>query len=67
MGVVHLVRHGEVENPRGVIYGRLPGFGLSARGRAQVEETAAYLAEQLDDPPLVVSSPLQPVPATPKV
>lgn len=27
--VVHLVRHGEVENPDGVLYGRLPGFHLS--------------------------------------
>ncbi len=23
--VVHMVRHGEVENPRRVLYGRLPG------------------------------------------
>ena len=27
--VVHLLRHGEVHNPTGVLYGRLPGFGLS--------------------------------------
>lgn len=31
---VHLVRHGEVFNPDGVIYERLPGFGLSEKGRA---------------------------------
>ena len=31
--VVHLVRHGEVENPNGLLYERLPGFGLSERGR----------------------------------
>ena len=30
--VVHLVRHGEVENPSGVLYGRLPGYRLSAAG-----------------------------------
>ncbi|MDP9227152.1 MAG: histidine phosphatase family protein, partial [Actinomycetota bacterium] len=29
---IHLVRHGQVENPKGVIYGRLPGFHLSERG-----------------------------------
>lgn len=30
--VVHLLRHGEVHNPDAVLYGRLAGFGLSARG-----------------------------------
>lgn len=30
---VHLVRHGEVFNPDGVLYERLPGFGLSEYGR----------------------------------
>ena len=32
--VVHLVRHGEVDNPAGVLYGRLPGFHLSEDGPA---------------------------------
>ncbi|MCB9595154.1 MAG: histidine phosphatase family protein [Sandaracinaceae bacterium] len=58
MGAVHLVRHGEVENPDGVIYGRLPGFGLSAEGREQAARTAAYLARQVDGAPRVVASPL---------
>ncbi len=40
--VVHLVRHGEVENPTGVLYGRLPDFHLSARGTAMAERLAAY-------------------------
>ena len=31
--VVHLLRHGEVSNPRGVLYGRLPGYHLSEEGR----------------------------------
>ncbi|MEC7364003.1 MAG: histidine phosphatase family protein, partial [Actinomycetota bacterium] len=30
--VVHLLRHGEVHNPEGVLYGRLPGYRLSERG-----------------------------------
>ncbi len=30
---VHVVRHGEVHNPDGVLYGRLPGFHLSEAGR----------------------------------
>ena len=31
--VVHLMRHGEVHNPGGVLYGRLPGYQLSELGR----------------------------------
>ena len=27
--IVHVQRHGQVENPGGVLYGRLPGYGLS--------------------------------------
>jgi broad specificity phosphatase PhoE len=41
---VHLVRHGEVENPGGIIYGRLPGYHLSERGRRQAELSAARLS-----------------------
>ncbi len=26
---VHVMRHGEVYNPGGILYGRLPGFHLS--------------------------------------
>ena len=33
--VVHLLRHGEVYNPDGVLYGRLPGFRLSELGERQ--------------------------------
>ena len=43
---VHLVRHGEVENPKGIIYGRLPGFHLSERGQRQAEAAADRLAER---------------------
>lgn len=54
--LVHLVRHGEVDNPDHLVYGRLPNFGLSDRGRAQAEDAARYLAR----PPIVAvwSSPL---------
>ena len=31
--VVHLLRHGEVFNPTGILYGRMPGFSLSDLGR----------------------------------
>jgi len=29
---VHVVRHGEVENPHSILYGRQPGWKLSQRG-----------------------------------
>lgn len=44
MLTLYLVRHGEVDNPTGIIYGRLPGFGLSPRGRGQIEAVAGKLA-----------------------
>ncbi|WP_204846145.1 histidine phosphatase family protein [Saccharothrix algeriensis] len=54
--VVHLLRHGEVHNPTGVLYGRLPGFKLSERGQKQ----ALVVAEHLHDRDIahVVASPL---------
>lgn len=43
---VHLVRHGEVENPKGIIYGRLPGFHLSERGQLQAQAVAERLSHR---------------------
>ena len=40
--VVHLLRHGEVYNPSGVLYGRLPGFTISDRGRIPATVLEAY-------------------------
>ena len=34
---VYVIRHADVENPNRVLYGHLPGFNLSAHGRAQAE------------------------------
>jgi broad specificity phosphatase PhoE len=42
---LHFVRHGEVLNPRGLLYERLEGFPLSERG----EQMAKAAAEQLSD------------------
>jgi broad specificity phosphatase PhoE len=42
--VVHLVRHGEVHNPRGVIYGRIPGYHLSEDGVLMAKAAADFLA-----------------------
>ena len=44
MTTLYLVRHGEVHNPEGIIYGRLPGFGLSEAGRRQLAAAAELLA-----------------------
>ena len=41
--VVHLVRHGEVYNPAGLLYGRLPDYHLSDNGRQMAELVAADL------------------------
>jgi broad specificity phosphatase PhoE len=55
--VVHFLRHGEVENPGKIMYGRLPGFHLSARGRQMVERAAKSLLDR--DITYLVSSPLE--------
>lgn len=54
---VHLVRHGEVYNPDGILYGRLPGYGLSERGHAMAQCVADALKSH--DVVHLVSSPLQ--------
>lgn len=56
---LHLVRHGEVHNPARVLYGRLPGYGLSVDGRGMARQAAEYV-KSLDRPvSALVSSPLQ--------
>jgi broad specificity phosphatase PhoE len=55
--VVHLLRHGEVDNPTQVMYGRLSGFHLSANGRRMVQRSGAVLAER--NVTHLVSSPLE--------
>ena len=54
---VHLLRHGEVHNPEKVLYGRLPGYRLSADGHAMAKAAAAALSGH--DVTVVVSSPLE--------
>lgn len=41
--VVHLMRHGEVHNPTGVLYGRLPEFFLSELGHEMAQAAADAL------------------------
>lgn len=54
---VHVMRHGEVHNPHKILYGRLEGYGLSERGRAQANAVSEALRD--NDIVLVVASPLQ--------
>ena len=53
---IHVIRHADVENPHRLLYGHLPGFQLSALGRAQ----AAAVGEKLggEDIRRIVHSPL---------
>ncbi|WP_107485086.1 histidine phosphatase family protein [Streptomyces sp. MP131-18] len=55
--VVHVMRHGEVANPEGVLYGRLPGYHLSDLGRRMADRVAEHLAGR--DIRHVVASPLE--------
>jgi broad specificity phosphatase PhoE len=59
------IRHGEVENPRRVIYGRMPRFGLSTRGYRQAAAAAEAMASITssrriagDPPGSIFSSPM---------
>ncbi len=54
---IHLLRHGEVFNPDKVLYGRLPGFRLSAAGEEMARVAAAFLAGR--DVTGVYASPLE--------
>ncbi len=54
---IHFLRHGEVENPEKILYGRQPGWRLSDRG----QEMAVAVSEWSKNLPLgaVLASPLQ--------
>ena len=55
--VVHLLRHGEVENPTRVLYGRLPNFYLSKLGLEMADRAADFFHDR--DLVKVISSPLE--------
>ena len=55
--IVHVMRHGEVHNPDKILYGRLPDYHLSEKGRAQAQRVADWLADR--DIVYVVASPLE--------
>ena len=43
--IVHLLRHGQVHNPDGILYGRLPGYHLSEIGQEMARRMAVHTAE----------------------
>ncbi|MFC7590606.1 histidine phosphatase family protein [Nonomuraea antimicrobica] len=55
--VVHLLRHGEVHNPLGILYGRLPGYHLSETGQLMAETVAKAIGGR--DIVALYSSPLE--------
>ncbi len=55
--VVHLLRHGEVDNPEKILYGRLPGYHLSELGRRMAVRAAEHLSGR--DVTHLVCSPLE--------
>jgi len=55
--VVHLLRHGEVYNPEGVLYGRRDGFHLSELGQKMAQRVAEMVGHR--DIVHMVSSPLE--------
>lgn len=55
---IHLVRHGEVDNPTGILYGRRPGFHLTELGRAMGEEVGRAFSDG-HDVRYIASSPLE--------
>ncbi len=44
--VVHLMRHGEVHNPSGVLYGRMPGYYLSELGKRMAQRVADSIGDR---------------------
>lgn len=58
MTTIHLVRHGEVDNPDGILYGRLPNFGLTERGHEMARRVGEHFAAAEVTPVELVASPL---------
>ena len=42
--IIHLVRHGQAENPQKIVYGRMPGFHLSVFGKKQARKVGKHFS-----------------------
>jgi broad specificity phosphatase PhoE len=56
---LHYIRHGEVYNPEGVLYERLPNFHLSKRGVKMAGVVGKYLADNAINAKRLYVSPLE--------
>ena len=56
--IIYLVRHGEVDNPQQIIYGRELDFPLTPAGRLQMRKLAEKLKNQGIQPQVIYTSPL---------
>ena len=54
---IHVLRHGEVENPEKILYGRQPGWRLSTRGQEMAQVVADWTSNL--DLGAIHASPLQ--------
>ena len=59
MTVIHLLRHGEHDLQGKMLVGRMPGIGISPRGRADVTAVAERLAGDGAGVAAIYASPLQ--------
>lgn len=55
--IVHLLRHGEVHNPEGVLYGRRDGFHLSELGTKMAQRVGESIGDR--DITVITASPLE--------
>ena len=56
---IYLIRHGEIDNPTDVYYGRLPGFPMSPNGIEQVKHLAKIFQSRGVHLDVVYASPME--------
>lgn len=57
--IVYLIRHGDVENPSGLHYGRFRDIGLSPKGFEQLEALGRIVEERGEKPLAIYVSPMR--------
>jgi broad specificity phosphatase PhoE len=57
--IIYLIRHGEVNNPKKVVYGRTAAAPLSNEGKNQIKLLAEKLKKDEVTPFIILSSPLK--------
>lgn len=57
--VIYLIRHGELDNPQGVVYGRTLDIGLSEEGKVKIATAGERIKEQEGEIDAIYTSPLR--------